>query len=363
MEADQHPRQAERLAELISYDILDTAQEQEFDDIVSIAAQICGTEASTITFIAADRQWFKASVGMEGRPAPIGFAVCAHTVVADGFVEITDTLKDNRTKDNPGCLGEGGFRFYAGAQLISSNGLPMGTLCVLGRTAKSLTDVQRNTLQILANQVVKLLELRKSLKAADILRLEVDYRVKNSLQLVVSLTTLQKRNSPSHEVKTALGQMQERVVALVNLHNVIQNSNSSHSVNLRILLNDLTKLMKNSIASEISLVVNVGDIEVSARIASSVSVIVNEFVSNSVKHGFALGQKGTICLTGEMTEQGQFELRCADDGVGALVGGSGGSGIGMKAMRASAEQISGTLTVDTPPKGYQITFRCDVSKA
>ena len=85
MKAATHPQEADRLAALKAYDILDTVEEREFDDLVKIAAAICQTEASTITFIDIDRQWFKAKVGMPGAPAPIEFAVCAHTVVAGGF--------------------------------------------------------------------------------------------------------------------------------------------------------------------------------------------------------------------------------------------------------------------------------------
>ncbi len=363
MKADQHPQENQRLADLQSYDILDSAQDRDFDDIVALAAQLCGTEASTITFIDATRQWFKAAIGMQGDPAPLEHAICAHSIVAHGFVEIPDTLKDDRTKDNPGCFGADGFRFYAAAQLISWNGLPIGTLCVLGKTAKTLSGVQRNTLQVLANQVVKLLELRKALKLAEILRKEVDHRVKNSLQLVVSLTTLQKRNSPNQEVKEALGQMQQRVMALANLHNAIQNSISGQSVNLRVLLQDLSALMNNSIAGTVEILIEVADIFVSAPVASAISVIVNEFVSNSMKHGFAAGQRGTIRFTGGTDQNGVLTLCCADNGTGSVAGATKGSGIGMMAMRASAEQIAANITVDAPPQGYQITLTCDLSQA
>jgi two-component sensor histidine kinase len=363
MKADQHPNEAQRLADLQGYDILDTEAERDFDDIVTLAAQLCGTEASTITFIDATRQWFKAAIGMPGDPAPLENAICAHSIVADGFVEISDTLKDDRTKDNPGCFGVDGFRFYAAAQLISSNGLSIGTMCVLGKTAKQLSDVQRTTLQVLANQVVKLLELRKALKLAEILRKEVDHRVKNSLQLVVSLTTLQRRKSPNQEVKEALGQMQQRVMALANLHNAIQNSISGQSVNLRVLLQDLSALMNNSITGSVKILIDVVDTFVSAAVASSISVIVNEFVSNSVKHGFAAGQQGEIRFTGRTDLNGVLTLCCADDGTGSVAGSTKGSGIGIMAMRASAEQISANITVDAPPQGYQITLTCDLSRA
>jgi two-component sensor histidine kinase len=361
MEASKHPDEPERLSDLRSFNILDTPPEQDYDDIVAVAAQLCGTEASTITFVDTDRQWFKAAVGMPAVPAPLENAICAHTIVGDGFLEIEDTLKDDRTKDNPGCNVVDGFRFYAGAQLLSSNGLPIGTLCVLGRTPKKLSVVQRNVLQVMANHVAKLLELRKSLKSSHILLKEVDHRVKNSLQLVASLTTLQRRNAPSQEVKDALSQVQERVMALATLHNVIQNSNSSQTVNLRVLLDDLSRLLKRSITSNVDIVVDVVDISVTARLASSISVIVNEFASNSIKHGFPDGENGKIRFTATTPGPDRFELCCSDDGVGSEPIANGATGIGLRAMRACAEQVSGSLTIDSSAVGFQVTFSCDLS--
>ena len=355
MKAATHPFQDIRLAALRRYQILDTPAEQDFDDIVAIAAGICGTEASTVTFIDADRQWFKAATGMPGEPAPLEVAVCAHTILEGEFLEIEDTRLDMRTKDNPGCLGPDGFRFYAGAQLRVGDGLPIGALCVLGKTPQKLTPIQRQTMQVLANHVVKLLDLRLALKNADLLRREVDHRVKNSLQLVASLTALQRRKSQDEHVKEALSQVQERVMALATLHNTMQNSNADHTVNLRVLLDDLARLIRQSISGDIKLSVNVGDHFVSAKIASAVAVVANEFASNSLKHGFDQAQPGTIRFSGQARPDGLFELVCSDDGKGATsLAGSGG--LGQLAMRASAEQVNGQITVDPVSTGYQMTF-------
>lgn len=363
MLAEKHTAEKERLAELKAYHILDSGKEREFDDIVALAAGICGTEASTITFVDADRQWFKASVGMYGEPAPIEMAVCAHTIVAGGFLEIEDTLRDPRTSDNPGIQGESGVRFYAGAQLVTTRGLPIGTLCVLGLTPKRLSDLQRTTLQVLASQVVKLLELRVALRSATILRQEVEHRVKNSLQLVASLMSMQRRAAPNQAVKDALTQMRERVVAVASLHDTMQQSQSGRTVNLRKLIEDLCALIGRSLTSHIRIEVDVADVEVSAHIASSVAVIVNEFASNSLKYAFAEDQPGTIRFDCQPIGNGMLELTCSDDGKGA--GGAAPStndanvSLGMTAMQACAEQIKGTLTRGDPPTGYRMTLRFD----
>ena len=360
MKAATHPQEADRLAALKAYDILDTVEEREFDDLVKIAAAICQTEASTITFIDIDRQWFKAKVGMPGAPAPIEFAVCAHTVVAGGFLEIEDTLNDPRTLDNPGCHGPRGFRFYAGAQLIGERGLPIGTLCVLGRTPKKLTEIQRAALQILGDQVVKLLELRVALRTAAVLRSEVNHRVKNSLQLVSSLVGLQRRATQNEEVRDALSQTIERVMAIASLHDIMQQTESGTKVNLRKLVDDLCRLLRKILPPQITIETDIIDVDVSSNTGSSVAVIVNEFASNSIKHGFSNGQSGSIKFTCRVTETAGLELSCSDDGAGTGAFGitrvQSAGGLGMIAMQACADQIDGHLVVGKPSKGYQISL-------
>ena len=118
MKADIHPRQSERLQALYSYEILDTDREKEFDEVVALAANLCGTSVSVINLIDAERQWFKAEVGIGARETPLETSLCSHVILQDDFVEIADTLRDPRMQDNPLCNGDPGLRFYAGALLL-----------------------------------------------------------------------------------------------------------------------------------------------------------------------------------------------------------------------------------------------------
>lgn len=361
MKADTHLQEADRLAALRSYDILDTGKEQDYDDIVALAAAICGTEASTITFVDADRQWFKAAIGMPPDPAPIEMAICAHTMVGGEFVEIEDTQKDPRTADNPGCQGANGVRFYAGTQLIGEKGLPIGTLCVLGWKPGKLTPVQREALRVLGHQVVRLLELRVALKTAAILRDEVNHRVKNSLQLIASLISMQRRATGNDEVRQALGQTRNQVLAFASLHEAMQQTESGTAVGLRHLIVDLCGHLRRYLPAQVDLVQDVEDVEVSATVASSVAVIVNEFVNNSIKHGFAEGQAGTIRFEGRMGAAGRLALWCRNDGSASagMPDEMRSGGLGMVAMRACAEQINGTLTVGDAPTGFAMLLEFD----
>lgn len=163
MEAGKHPREDERLRELRSFGILDTERESEFDEIVNLAAGICGTPISVVNMIDAHRQWFKAEVGLGVRETPLATSICSHVILEDDYVEIPDTLKDPRMADNPLCNSEPHLRFYAGALLKTPEGLPLGTLCVLDKKPRRLSDQQQTALKLLAKQAMTQLQFRRAL--------------------------------------------------------------------------------------------------------------------------------------------------------------------------------------------------------
>ena len=152
----------ERLAALRSYRILDTPPEQIYDDITRIAEMICQTPIALMSLVDADRQWSKSAVGLETREAPISVSFCAHAIMETGVLVVPDTLRDDRFNNNPLVTGSPHIRFYAGAPIISQDGHPLGTVCVIDRRPRLLHRDQLQTLQALARQVVASLELRRA---------------------------------------------------------------------------------------------------------------------------------------------------------------------------------------------------------
>jgi diguanylate cyclase (GGDEF)-like protein len=151
----------ERLKTLHGFGILDTPAEAGYDDLLSIAAAICGAPMGTVSLVDADRQWFKARVGVQAQQTPRDIAFCAHTILDPGRVfEVTDAQADERFHDSPLVTGEPNIRFYAGAPLVASDGHAMGALCVMDSQPHQLTDAQRQALAALSRQVVALMELR-----------------------------------------------------------------------------------------------------------------------------------------------------------------------------------------------------------
>ncbi|MDB4960759.1 MAG: putative Hybrid sensor histidine kinase [Myxococcales bacterium] len=151
----------ERLANLQAYGILDTAPEQVFDDLAELAAQICSTPIAMISLVDADRQWFKARVGMPLLETARNASFCTHAIAAGpDLMIVTDAHADPRFADGPLVTGES-LRFYAGAPLISPEGHALGTLCVADVLPREITSSQQRALRALARQVMTQLALRR----------------------------------------------------------------------------------------------------------------------------------------------------------------------------------------------------------
>jgi PAS domain S-box-containing protein len=155
----------ERLEALRELEILDTDPESEFDDLALIASQICGTPVSAISLIDRNRQWFKSAVGFEAKETPRDVAFCAHAILQRDLFIVPDALDDPRFSTNPLVKLDPKIRFYAGAPLRTSDGHAVGTLCVIDRTPRQLTEKQESALRALSRQVEAQIELRRRLIA------------------------------------------------------------------------------------------------------------------------------------------------------------------------------------------------------
>ncbi|BCJ45719.1 sensor histidine kinase [Actinoplanes ianthinogenes] len=151
----------ERLAALRGYDILDTPQESDFDDIVALAAQLCDKPIAMVSLVDEERQWFKARLGTDLCGSARDDSICAHAMYSDDVMQIPDARSDARFAGMPTVAGPPYVRFYAGAPLVTPFGRPLGTLCVADGEPGLLTPAQQHGLRALARHVVNQLELRK----------------------------------------------------------------------------------------------------------------------------------------------------------------------------------------------------------
>jgi signal transduction histidine kinase len=149
-----------RLQDLYNSRLLDSPQESEFDEIVQFASALCNTPISLISLVDANRQWFKAKVGINLNETNREISFCAHAILEDQLLEIQDATQDDRFSDNPMVLNDPSIRFYAGMPLVTSSGSRLGTLCVIDKIPGHLTEQQKFGLKVLANNVIKIAELR-----------------------------------------------------------------------------------------------------------------------------------------------------------------------------------------------------------
>ncbi|GEQ86479.1 sensor histidine kinase [Patiriisocius marinistellae] len=187
--------EAQRLAAVKSYGLLDTLEEEDYDNITRLAANFCNTPISLVTLLDTDRNFLKSHHGISLDEAPRNESFCGHAILEKNAIFIVeDAKKDIRFEDNP-TVTELGMQFYAGVPIIDAAGYALGTLCIYDTKPRKLTEEQKTTLILLAKQVVKLFELNKS-----------------NLQLTATKSLLEERNNNlkqfaglvSHDLKSPL---------------------------------------------------------------------------------------------------------------------------------------------------------------
>lgn len=155
----------DRLAALDGYAVLDTPPEPGFDGIVILARAICAAPVALVSLVAEGRQWFKARSGFPDCGSDLDASVCKHVLGRHDLLVIPDLSRDVRTATNPLVSGEPHLRFYAGAPLLTPDGIGLGSLCVIDTEPRplGLTEEQRECLQVLAGLVMDQLDLRRLL--------------------------------------------------------------------------------------------------------------------------------------------------------------------------------------------------------
>lgn len=355
MKAQIHPLQDARLAALHDYGILDTDFEADFDAIVDLASTICGTKISVVNFIDADRQWFKAEVGLGVRETPLETSICSHAILESEFVEIPDTLEDSRMMDNPLCTSDPGLRFYAGALLKTPEGLPLGTLCVLDPEPRQLTELQRKTLRVLARQVMALLETRRAFAMGEVFRREADHRIKNSLQSLMSFVRIQSRRiGRDTSAETVLSGVSARIQAMMKVHEQIYSEDGSGWVDLRETVVPICEGLAEMAPTGVALVTSCASVRVQARVAVAVGTFVSEFVTNSFKHAFPGAAEGTVKV--EIVSGDMISLHCSDSGIGLSEDNAAPTGLGSNLMDLVASELGTQVVHHSVARGVSVSL-------
>ncbi|GGB94590.1 GAF domain-containing protein [Dyadobacter sediminis] len=156
-------RELERLQAVNRFLTLEIDKEKELNDIVRMAAEICGTSTALITLLDDKTQYIKFKVGFDRETTNKKDAFCAHVIEQDQVMMVPDALLDGRFSSNPLVTDNPNIRFYAGAPLTTQDGHNLGSLCVIDQSPKLLSTLQLQMLEVLSRQVIYILEFEISI--------------------------------------------------------------------------------------------------------------------------------------------------------------------------------------------------------
>lgn len=344
----------QRMAAVARYDVLDTPPDGAFDRITALAARLFGVPISIISIVDHDRIWFKSHHGVDVTEIPRDPGLCASAILSPDPHILSDARADPRSLANPLVAGDFGLRFYAGVPLTTDDGHNLGTLCVIDKVPRAITEDQIENLKDLASLVIDQLELRMAARRAvaqkQLMAREIDHRVTNSLQFVSGLLTMQSRDSADDRATALLQDAATRVTAVARVHRHFYSSDAdevSAIAFLRRLCADLSEICGQPIE------VTGDEGSVPTDLIQSIGLIANEFITNAVKHG-----GGQVVLSYSIDGH-EHALRVCDDGPGLppdFDDPGAERGLGMKVIESLTRQLKGNFSTQPNRDGHGSCF-------
>lgn len=383
-----HKNEKERIVELESYSILDTLGDEDYDNLTLIASEICQTPIALVSLIDRDRQWFKSHHGLDVSETPREFSFCAHAINDPSEVfYVKDAREDIRFFDNPLVEGDPHVVFYAGVPLKTTNGLPLGTLCVIDHKPRELNTSQKKALHSLSNQVMKLLELRKKKMILEQANKEIE-RKNEMLQKFVQVA--------AHDIKSPLNNIRGLAFLFMNKYGsqldeegkeqiemisqaslklaemvdgMLENARNEDSIRMKkdlIYTGDLVQDIKDLIPDDLAdhtIDFNVKIEEMRVNKSAILQVLIN-LITNAIKYNDKVLAEVEV---GIHQENGFYELYVSDNGPGIATEdqekifemfttldsidryGEFGTGIGLSAVKSIIGSLNGEITLNSDP--------------
>ena len=364
----------DRDAEVEHYAVSGIGHDPTFDALAALAARICDAPMGLVTFFGNDDIHFIGRFGTDESAAPMEWGLCPHAVGRhEDVVVVSDVSVDPEFEGLKAV--EDGIRFYAAAPLIAASGKALGTICVVDREAGDLDENQRFALRTLADQAMANLDLRRiaaseaeaiaaleeknavltrALESERVLKMEIDHRVKNSLQLVGSLLQMQVGRTANDEAKRALQAAHSRVRAISSIHGALNRANAMDRVRLAAHAAHLLEELREQAPDGVEITLQADEVELPTDRASAFAILMNEFVTNSLKHAFPGGRKGEVSIAVNERD-GRILARFADDGAGIPIA-ERVEGLGTRLIQALASQLGATLSQESSAAGTSMTL-------
>lgn len=382
----------ERLKALQDYKILDTLPEQDFDDITKIASTIFDTPISLISLIDRDRQWFKSRQGVEISETSRTNAFCAHAINdPENIFVVKNANKDERFADNPLVVNEPKVSYYAGVPLVTSQGMALGTLCIVDNKPRNISPAQLETLKALANQVMNLLELRKQNR--NLLKVQKELNQRNA-------DLEQFTRTASHDIKSPLGNIMALAQAIIetqsdkldesgikylnyisksatklkNLVDGLLNYYSGDRIDrfeketfsFDAFINSISDLL--TIDNSVAINIKPPGIHLHANQSAMEQIFIN-LINNAIKYN---NKEQTVIEIDTSESDGLYHFAIKDNGIGisddkkemvfklfSNLGqkdrnGNLGTGLGLVTVKKIIEKLGGQITFESVPNAYTL---------
>ena len=362
-------QEAARIADLRRYGVLDSGPEKKFDEIVALAAEICDVPVSLVSLVDADRQYFKARIGLEETETARDISFCQHTILGQGPMIVPDATLDPRFVDNPLVTGSLGVRFYAGLPLVTPLGHALGTLCVIDRRPRTLDSQQLRMLDMLARQAMTQLELRRALAESEQALAESEshkaryreavdrqkeivwemaHRMKNTLAIVQSIVTQTFRQVSSLE--EGRDAVEARLSALARAQNVLTQAHAGEVEIGEVVRSALAPHFGSDGKDRFS--IDGPSVQLGSRQALGLSLGLHELATNAAKYGSLSHPNGAVSLEWSLDGEA-FSFAWTERG-GPPVSTPTRSGFGSRLVeRIVAAYFEGQGKLDFAPQGLQ----------
>jgi two-component sensor histidine kinase len=361
------------------YDILETPPDGAFDRTTAIASRLFNVPIAIISIVDNDRIWFKSHHGLDIGQIDREPGLCASAILQSDPWILLDAKTDPRSLANPLVASDFGLQFYVGVPLQTSDGFNLGTLCVIDKEPRTVSQNQIETLKDLAAIVMDQMELRLSarravselkevidekdgaLRRSAMMAKEIDHRVMNSLQMVASLLKLHGRSLADEPASAELALAASRVAAVARVHQHIYMSDAVETTEcasyLRRLCEDLSDMLPEGRGP---IVVEAITADLPTAQIAPLGLILNELVTNAAKHG-----QGIITVAFEHQGEAGYEMRVSDQGQ-ALPEGfdpTVRSGLGMKVVGSLTNQLGGKFVIKSSDDGAHSVFTVEFPRA
>ena len=284
-----------RLAALDKTALLDSLPEERFDRLTRLASNALGADIALVSLIDKDRQWFKSKHGLDTPETPRNQAFCAHAIKSTDVMVVPDATKDARFENNPLVTGEPNISFYAGAPLITKDGHALGTLCIIDNKPRAEFSPQdRQTLVDIAASVMTEIEAEAQgqiIEDLNVVNEELQHRMGNMYAHVSSLISMMSRTGEND--KDFAERLHNRIAILAETQALIASNKFESAPLSEIFETTLAPFLTEENRTRVQLSYG-DDIEVSARGAFTMTLMLNELVTNAVKHGALKDKDGLV---------------------------------------------------------------------